>query len=133
MGRVVNIIYGALIMLVAFFAIINGVIPHSLLPFAVIALGILLIITPLEKHYAYSAVQGIPRPAFQWLRKWVFGIYLIVSGLVAFLPFLTDITQGYGAYISVYTFSGQLILFAIGLINFLLAFKKTRQMQVASY
>ena len=135
MGKAINIIYGILMICVAFFAIINKVIPHSLLPFAVIALGVLLLITPLEKRspYGYSGVQGIPRPAFQWLRRWVFGIYLIVSGLVAFLPFLVEITQGYGGYLSIYTLPGQLILFAIGAITFLLAIKRTRQIQVASY
>lgn len=129
MGRVVNWVYGLLIIYVALDALFIQILPEALLPFIVILLGLLVFFTPLDSPRYGIYASGTPRSGFQWLRTYVFGVYMVLSGLLSFTGLLN---VPYGAYASTYTFSGQLILLLIGTIYLLSNFTRTRNIQLSS-
>ena len=128
MSRVTAFIYGALIVLVAIDAMLFGFIPGDFIGIVVIALGILVLFTPLLPYGA--------RAPFQWFRRWFFGAVMIILGFremgVSFgFEFIEKINV-LGA-LTLDTFVGKLILLIIGAIYFLAAFARTRNMQMPSY
>jgi hypothetical protein len=128
MSKVTTLIYGSLLIAIVI-ATWTGVFPDTLLPIAVIAMGALILFTPMVS--ARGVLAGQIRPRFQWIRQYVFGAYLVLSGLNSFVDILSNFP--WMARTSIYTFSGQLIILGIGAIYFLAAFSKTRQINVASY
>jgi hypothetical protein len=118
--RLINWIYGIAIILVALDAMLFGLIPSNLLGFIVALLGVLVVTTKLSSGRAYLhqgipvMPLGVPRPRFQWLRRWFFGIFMIVSGVLSIVGIATEFLELQA--ITIYSLSGQLILIGIGLI-----------------
>ncbi len=136
MSKWVSRIYGILIILVALDAMIFGILPQALLPFIVILLGILIFFTPIggpnnpqmpgygQNYSPYSRESIVAK-----IRRRVFGVYMVLAGILSFTGLLNF---PFGAYASVYIFSGQLIILLIGVISLLTSFGKTRNMQISS-
>src|SRR3989344_4130662 len=135
MGRVVSIIYGIILIvlsLVLMFAEDTAFgIPSIFFPAFVVVMGILILLTPMETdaRRLRNLAMGTPRPAFRWLRRWVFGFFIVISGA---LPFLQEYIGDFpwGARLSSETFSGQLILLAVGAVYLLASFARTRNIQI---
>lgn len=128
MGRIITFIYG-LVLAIAVLASWFGFLPDLFLPFLVIAMGVLIFFTPLVSPPMLG--RGFARPRFQWLRRYLFGVYLVLAGLMSYVDVYTNFP--YLARTSIYTFSGQCIILGIALIYFLAAFERTRNIQVGSY
>ncbi len=106
MGKVVNWIYGTLLILIALDAMFIGYLSQDLfLPVAVIIMGALILFTPM-----YGGSIG------QVLRRWVFGIVVVLMGIASF--FQGDILRFDLSYLTVSSLSGQAILILIGIIYF---------------
>jgi len=130
MGRLVNFIYGGLIIAVVITTWL-GIFPQVFLPFVVIILGGLILFTPVDTPSAmHPLAPRTPRGPFQWLRRYVFGAYMVLAGVMSYVDILSNFP--WLARTSIYTFSGQLILLGIGAIYFLSAFSRTRRMVMAS-
>lgn len=135
MSRVTTFIYGLVIAFVALDAMIFGIIPAALLPFVLMVLGVMIFLTPIVSMPAYNGPggrfvsSGKIGPRYQWLRRYVFGIYIVAVGVLSLLGFAGQYVQE----ITIYTLPGQLILLLIGVIYFLATFGKTRNIQIASY
>ena len=132
MSRVTTIIYGALLVLAALDAMIFGFVPPTALPLLVIVLGVLVFFTPiLGRGPGGTAIS----PLFNWLRRWIFGAVIIIMGItsIGFVPFLSGANYTALGYLSLDIFLGQLILLIIGIIYFLAAFARTRQINVSSF
>ena len=131
MGRVLAIIYGALILAVVITTWI-GLFPRLFLPFVVIVLGALIFMTPIVRGPAFGspAYAGAPSAPFQFIRRRIFGAYMVLAGLMSFVDVYSNFP--WLARTSIYTFSGQAILLGIGAIYFLSAFGKTRAINISS-
>ena len=128
MGKLVNLIYGGILIFLALDAMIFNLIPGTFLSILVVIMGVLILFTPLASRRASGLYRNVPAPKYQWLRRWVFGAYLVLSGIMSVVGLYSDFP--FMANTSIYTIGGQLILIGIGLIYFLTSFKKTRGIQV---
>jgi len=123
-----NFIYGGLLIAVVITTWLS-LFPKTFLPAIVGILGVLILFTPM-----ISGGRGVipaAGPRFQWLRRYVFGIYLIISSIMSYVDIYSNFP--WLARTSIYTFSGQLILLGIGAIYFLAAFEKTRRINIQTY
>ena len=129
MGRGTSIIFGILLVLVAIDTMITHIIPLTFLPFAVIVLGVLVLMTPLVSP---NLVQGrevlSPRAPFQFIRRWIFGLVIVVMGLVPLISALETQLP----YLSVDSTLGDFILLGIGAVYLLASFAKTRNVEIAT-
>lgn len=129
MGRITNFVYGALIAFVALDAMFLHILPESLTPFAVILLGVLVLLTPIA---SIKRLQGqyvlSPRAPFQLIRRWIFGLFLVFMGIVSFVGSL----ESSFPYVAVSSASGQLILLGIGVIYFFAAFARMRNVEMST-
>ena len=131
MGKITTLFYGALIVFVALDAMILGYVPSNVLPIAVIILGVLVLFTPIVTR----GIQGTVGAPFQWLRRWIFGVAIIILG-TASSEFIGAGFLGRFDILGSFTLDtlvGQLVLLLIGIIYFLAAFARTRKMQAASF
>jgi hypothetical protein len=133
MSRVTTFLYGALLVLAALDAMIFGFVPPVALPLIVVILGVLVFFTPILRTGLGATGIGSP---FNLIRRWVFGAVLVILGLASsdllgsFLDF-----GGFNifGYLTLDDFMGQLVLLLIGVIYFLAAFARTRQINVSSF
>ena len=100
MVRVMNWIYGIVLILVALDAMFIGLLPVDMLPIIVIILGALILFTPLNAKLV-------------WKRRRDFGAALIIIGVKS-SGWLVGLVWLEGA--TVETWGGQAILIVIGLI-----------------
>ena len=131
MGKVVNFILGLVAFVVAMGTIFgfSGVLMFSgLLSYIVILLGVLLLIFGGRKRFNVgghdfggwgSHNQFTARSPFINLVRWIFGPYLIFSGLASLIESLESMFP----YISVNSISGLIIIAAIGAIEMFVSFK----------
>ena len=134
MGRFVNFVYGGIIIAIAVIGLfferldfISGVIPSWSFPIIVILMGVMVLITPIDPTpYGVAA----PRRFFQIVRRWIFGLYMVLVGIMSWVDEYTFFP--YLANTSVYSLFGQIILLAIGAIYILAAFDTTRGMNISS-
>ena len=133
MGAVVSGIYGVIIAFLALDAMIFGIISTGFLPLVIIVMGVLVLFTPLQSTRDLYTRQttGTPGFWFQRLRRLVFGIFMILQCLIPYGQSLgLDFLYTYGARASIETFTGQIILLAIGAIYLLASFARTRRQQI---
>jgi len=133
MVRVINWIYGLLLIYVALDAMFFGILPADMLPIIVVILGVLIFFTPIHKAPSVRGPRGFiassPRGPFQWIRRWIFGAAVVILGLAS--------SQWIGALnilsgATIYTWAGQGILILIGLV-YLFSGTKTGAYQIGSY
>ena len=85
------------------------------------------------------AIAGGPGPyqrrGFALIRRWVFGIILVLMGLLGVLSdvFDTAFFETYVGALTAGTVVGGIVLILIGLVYFVAAFSRTRSMTVASF
>ena len=110
-----NWLYGGVAILLALDGLIFGIL-GQLLPILVIALGVLILFTPM-------AGRRVKPTTSQQIRRFVFGIFVIIIGAV---PLIQNYTGSFviGGWIevlhwaSIEIWSGQIILILIGVIYF---------------
>ena len=132
MGRIINFVYGTILLLIAIEALWTDYIPNEFLPYAVLLMGVVILFTPITRRGLRGRGWAPhPRPFFDYLRRYVFGLALILMGVASAVPWLQE-TFIASSFIDVSTRSGSLILAAIAAIYFLSAFKPTRTFRVES-
>ena len=130
MARAVNWIYAVILVILSIDSLWLGFFPAEFLPYAVILMGVAILMTKIENPTGPRGMGGIGRVS-AWSnisRRFFFGIVLIFIGVAS-----TGLLGDWGALLVVGTLGGSLVLLAISVIYVLSLFKKTRQMQVASY
>jgi len=124
MGKVINFIYGGILLFLAIDISFTKFIPIDLAPFAVAGMGIVILLTPIGSPVGSFA----PRSPFNWARRWIFGFALVLIGLSDFIPgnftFLNSISTN--------SIAGIFALVIFGAIYLVSAFGRTRNIQVGS-
>ncbi|MBS3086944.1 hypothetical protein J4422_04575 [Candidatus Pacearchaeota archaeon] len=134
MGRVVNIVYGLILLYLAVEALgwLNYF-PKELLPYAVLLMGLAIFFTPIARTIA----TGMPRTGgpmwpqrsiVDFIRRRIFGLALFWIGVASAVSIVGDLTP----LLLIETSSGSIILAAIAAIYFLSAFAPTRNVQIRS-
>jgi len=130
MGFKVNLIYGAILIYLAAEALgwIN-VLPKEFLPYAILLMGVVVILTHRSRKHPGLPYGYTPqRSAVYYVRRYVFGIILLWIGVASSVSAVGDLTP----LLLIGTRSGSLILAAIAVIYFLSAFERTRVLAAGS-
>lgn len=138
MSRVLNLIYGVVLIFLAFSAWFDWIPSNLVLALLVAVMGIIILMTPLGEPGYGHPLRGSPspRPFFQWIRRWFFGGFLVLSGVSSFEPLFEILPYPLGAFLYNITLSsttGPWIILAIGVIYFLVSFRKTRDVQLSGF
>ena len=133
MGRWLNFIYGGLLVVVIVTTWLK-VFPPAFLSFIISGLGILILMTHVDDTNAQQIYGQTYAPRttgfFPKVRRWFFGGYIVLVGLMSFVDFYTDFP--WAVRTSIYTFSGQLILLLIGAVYVVAAIPRARNIQISS-
>jgi len=139
MGRLVNWIYGGVLIFLAVDALWIPIIPRgTFLAFLVLAMGVVVMMTPLGPGPGYGGVGYVPasRPRLQFLRRWFFGAFLVLMGLISIPIIFGIIPYPIGAFlynISLNSFTGPLLMALIGLIYMLAGSERARGMEIRAH
>lgn len=134
MGRLVNWIYGGVIIYLSLDALWLHIIPNTFLSILVALMGALILFTPIDNPHGALNINN-PRPRFQFIRRWVFGIFFVLIGLLSIEIFYNLLPYPFGAFlfnITLNSSSGPLLMLVIGVIYFLASFARTRRMQIST-
>ena len=126
MGKVVNIVYGCVLIWLALEALWLDILPNSYLPIAIASMGAIILLTPFGSS-PYGAL-ATPRPFFQRARRWFFGIIVVFMGLVSAVDALGSMFP----YLTLDSTSGAFILLGIAAIYFFSAFSRTATVGISS-
>lgn len=127
MGRATGFIYSAITIYLALDLLFIHFIPELFVPISVIVVGVITLLTP-----GVRFTQGVSIPRFQFLTRWVFGLLMIVMGLITVLSQFTPSLSSNNLFIilsnlvSLYYGNGQFILLAIGIVSLVADFTRTR-------
>ena len=105
-----NRIYGAILVWLSLEVFFLNIIPNEFLAFAVVAMGVLILVTPVQKN-PYGQRSG-----FQMARTYVFGIAIVLMGLSSIFGW--DGTIVWFSYLSINSTVGGIILLAVGILEF---------------
>ena len=108
--------YGLAAILFALDGMWFGILGEILLPLFVLILGVLIMFTPMGGQYTKPTLS-------QQVRRWFFGAFIVIIGLVPLIqnytgPFIVSGWIELLHWVSIEVFSGQLILLLIGVIYF---------------
>jgi len=140
MGKIANFIFGGILILLGINSCVMsfyGYLPIEIATFIVGGVGVLIIMTPLTNMAAVNqggrfTSQGTIGSNYNWIRRYVFGAFLIVSGFVAFIEQVFPALVPYTHQIAYGSFASGLLVAFIGAIYIVASFPSARRINVGT-
>jgi len=130
MVRGTNIVFGIILVLLGIEALWADFISNEVLSGLVFLMGVAILWTKISLSPTgfggHVGAPGHPKEGYQFLRRWIFGAILVIMGLGYFY----DPTGDWLSPILVDTLIGGLILIVFGVIYWLAASKRARNIQI---
>ena len=120
MGKWVNIVYGVILLYLTVESFWDLILPSEFVPYAVVLMGVAILLTPNRRNLPPGFA-----PSGRWadfIRRRIFGIILILLGLVSAIGVLAD----FAPFLVLDTASGPFILAIVAVIFFLFAITRAR-------
>lgn len=121
MGKIITLIFGAILGLLGLNSILGIYTAPAYMFFVVGGMGVIIMFTPIMKGKGF----------YSFIRRWIFGAFLVLSAFGALIPGLSNVS--FMSAISYGTFVSGLIILIIGAIYLLSVFRNTREMEIGSY